>query len=457
MTREVGLARLWSIVQRRKLAVGVTVMAVAALGLLLVKAADPTYKARAVVKINDPQPAREYAMPLASEPVPGEGMRSERLGFLAQPVLLTAAEKVGILPANASESTRRRIVGEMSAHLDARLEGDSSFVLTYQDADPERARALLAAIIEAHAAWYAQTMSTRAADTAKFFEAQVASLRPRVADAEAEVEKFRLSRYGALPDQLESNLRIFDESVGQIHTLTASLDAAMARRRDILMDTQSPIRHQEESVATALSQARTRFAADAPEVVALEKELKRVRADREADEGELTRRVKGGSELRGVDAQIASTQQQIALLAKRRDELQGRIDEVAKNGEALARLSVDRDVLRERLRSLVVKHEEASLAAGLETEIAGRARVTVIEPAWAGTMPIKPNKPLLAAVVLCLALALGLGVGLLLDMIDRRVRTPGDIRVLTGDIPVLGVVPYLGRPGRNVKTSGGAA
>jgi polysaccharide biosynthesis transport protein len=270
---------------------------------------------------------------------------------------------------------------------------------------------------------------------------QLEQMRPRVAEAEAQVEKYRLEHYGSLPDQLDANLRVLDETEMSHNALLNSLDAAQARRRDILAEARSPLRHQEETVARELSAARTRYAADAPEVKALERELARVREERHSDEGDAAKRIASSRELRTVDEQIARLQVQITDLRARSGGLRKRVDEAARHGEVLARMSVERDVLRERLRSLVAKHEDAALASGLEAGITGRARLAIVEPAWSSAEPVKPSKPLFAMIALLCAAALGLGVGWIIDTLDRRILAAEDVRVLTGDLPILAVVP----------------
>ncbi len=432
MTREIGLTRLVGVVRRRRWTVAVTAACAAVLGLLYVWRLPKLYQARAAVRIDDPRPSRDYVAPTVTEPGI-ERLKSVRRALIARPIVLAAGERAGMSP-QAAEGAGLR--------LDARQEGEDTWVLTYEDTDRELAQRFLAALTEAYTLSRAAELQQRAAATAAFFGQEIERLRPLVAAAEAGVEKFRLAHYGALPDQIDGNLASLDTTQLQIATLSLSLDAALERRRAILSDAVSPMRRQEEDVARALSQSRTRFAAGAPEIAALEEELARVRAARRADEEALAGQLRATPELRGVDQEIARLRGTVDALHLRKDELSKRIDDAAKNGEALARLSVDRDVMRERLKSVLAKHQEATLAAGLEADVAGHARVAVVEPAWVGRQPVKPPKPFYALIALIVAGALGLGVGFLVDAATRTVRSPEDLATVT-EVPVLGTVPRL--------------
>ena len=446
MKHEAGWARLWAVVRRQRWPVVGTTIVAAAAGLYFVKTLEPQYQARSVVRLDDPRPARDYVPPLTSEP-DADRLKSARMGFLSLPLVAQSAEKVHLLPDGDSKE-RALALSRTSAHLDARQEGTDTFVVTYDDSDPARAKAFLGYLVDAYTTLRSAEFASRAAATTAFLAKEIEELRPRVAQAEAAVAKVRLEHYGSLPDQVEANLRVLDDNELNIHALMTSVDAAQGRRRDILADVQSPLRHQEEAVARDLSVARTRYAADAPEVKNLETELARVRQDRVSEETSTGKRVQSSTELRSVGDQIDRLKGQIGAAQQRSTELRGRIEAAAKNGESLAALVLDRDVLRDRLKSLVTKHEDAALAAGLESGVSGHARITVMEPAWVTPEPVKPSRPLFALGVLALAVGLGLGVGFLLDGLDRRVLAIEDVRSQVGDLPILGVVPRLDRLGR---------
>src|SRR5262249_26607281 len=204
-------------------------------------------------------------------------------------------QKANLLP-SGDDQARALALAKATQHIDAHQEGEDTFIITYEDSDPARARTLLTTLVTNYIQLRTAEAATRSAQTAAFLSKEMEALRPRVASAEAAVEKVRLEHYGALPDQMESNLRQLDDNQLTVHALMASLDAAEGRKRDIIMDVQSPLRHQEEAVARDLSVARTRYAADAPEVKNLEGELARVRSDRTSEEGAQAKRIQNSAE-----------------------------------------------------------------------------------------------------------------------------------------------------------------
>src|SRR5687768_13510144 len=131
MKHEMGWDRVRGVVTRRRWPVIFTCLFATGAGLLIVKQMPPSYQARTVVRINDPRPGRDYVSPIANEPS-GDRLKSARLGFLAQPVVAIAADKAGLLPAGDGDARARKLA-LISAKLDARQEGEDTFVITYED------------------------------------------------------------------------------------------------------------------------------------------------------------------------------------------------------------------------------------------------------------------------------------------------------------------------------------
>ena len=418
---EQGIARLRGILRRRRTLVGVTFAAVTVLGLVVVARLPSEYQARTVLRIEDPRPSHDYFMPTVTEPV-GERWKSRRLTFVARPLVRDAARAALLLP-NETEHD----LSEIATRFDAKQEGEDTFILTFTDVDRERAKTFLAALTNLYTSGQAREATERARATANFFTEQVEALRPRVAQAETVVQRFRTSHYGSLPEQVESNLRMLDTSEGEVHGLLSSLDATQARRRQILAEAAAPLVHQEEEIGQALSAARARYLSSSPEIRDLTLELERVRKERlRAASDDAERWARGGTEFHAVEADIGRMRHQVDSLRTRQGELRARVDAAANDGEELARLSVERDVLRDRLPSLVSKQGAAVLAAELEANVAAQARITVIEPAWVTSEPVKPPKAALALAALLVALVLSIGLGALVDG-EWRLRPKFDL------------------------------
>src|SRR5207245_2684605 len=99
--------------------------------------------ASAVVRAVDAQPSKEYAAPTMMEPV-GERLKTLRLQVMARPALVAVAQQFGL--AEALHRPLDEVVDGMRARMEVKVEGEDTFLLSYEDSDAARARAVVDAV-----------------------------------------------------------------------------------------------------------------------------------------------------------------------------------------------------------------------------------------------------------------------------------------------------------------------
>jgi capsular exopolysaccharide synthesis family protein len=98
---------------------------------------------------------------------------------------------------------------------------------------------------------------------------------------------------------------------------------------------------------------------------------------------------------------------------------------------------------RELYDGLLQRMKEIGIASGVQEN-----NIAVVEPARVPGAPFRPNMPRSLLMGLALGLAAGLGLALMLEFLDRTVRTVEDLERLV-DRPVLGMVPLVKMRGRD--------
>jgi uncharacterized protein involved in exopolysaccharide biosynthesis len=270
----------------------------------------------------------------------------------------------------------------------------------------------------------------------------VADLRPQLEEAEGTLRKLKLERYGALPEQLEANLRNLDQTTMEVDIQSTNLDLDLERRRTMLGAALSSLRHHEETLAAQLYDARTRYTDDHPEVARIRDEYERVRQQRLDDEADLDRKLRTGGhpELAALDGEITRTRAMLAGLRERQVEVRRRVEATARNGQELAALQLGYDAVKDKYAAALSRARDAELAAAIERSLA-ELRFDLVEAASVPTRAGSPNRALLGLGAVVLALALGLGVGFALDAADHSLRDAADMRALAPSLPVLACVP----------------
>lgn len=448
---ELGIARVRGVLRRRKIPIVATMVGVIGVAAALIYQVEPGYKAEAVIRAAEVQPAKEYVAPTVAEQM-GERLKSLRLAVMARPIVAEAAQQLGLIhnPKNADA-----IVDDIKSRMDVKVEGEDTFLLTYADPSPEKAKAVVNKVAELFMQHHVQERELAANATVKAFQNELDALKPQLDAADKAVREFKTKHYGALPEQQEANLRTLDETTMELNIQSTNLDMDQERRRQLLATAMSPLRHQEEALAGELYEARTKYTEDNPEVKRIKAEYDRVHAQRVEDEAGLNERVrKNNPELAALEGEIGRTKAMLAGLRGRQSEVRKRVDETAKNGTDLAQLQSTYDSLKEKYTLTLSHLRDAELAAGLEKGLAN-LRFDLVEGASLPQHAMSPNRPLLGLGALLLALALGLGVGFALDANDPAIRDPEQLRDLAATTPILAVIPKVDLPkGSYLNTTG---
>src|SRR5439155_1039178 len=213
--------KLRGVLRRRKIPVVATMVGVIGVAAALISQLEPGYKASAVIRADEVQPAKEYVPPTVAEQM-GERLKSLRLSVMARPLVMQAARDL------------------------------------------------------------------------------------------------KMKHYGALPEQVEGNLRTLDQTTMELNIMETNLDLDQERRRALLASAMSPLRHHEETLAGELYEAKTRYTDEHPEVTKIRAEYEKIRAERLSDETNLLSKLrKNNPELAAIEGEIARTKAMVAGLRER--------------------------------------------------------------------------------------------------------------------------------------------
>jgi uncharacterized protein involved in exopolysaccharide biosynthesis len=435
---ELGFSKLRGVLRRRRIPVIATVVGVIGVAAATISQVPPGYKASAVIRAAEVQPAKEYVPPTVAEQI-GERLKSLRLAVMARPIVTQAAKDLDLFSHTRLQPSE--LIDDMRGRMDVKLEGEDTFLLTFVDSNPERAQAVVNKMAQIFMRESAERRQKIATATTNALREEASSLKPQLEAAEKKVREYKMAHYGSLPEQQESNLRQLDQTTMELNIQTTNLDLDMERRRGLLTAAISPLRRHEETLAGQLYDSRTKYTDDNPEVQKIRAEYERVKDQRVLDEKDLFGKLRRNNpELAALEGEIGRTKAMIAGLRGRQNDVRGRVEATAKNGQALAVLGADYDGLKEKYSSTLARLRDAELAEGLERQLA-TLRFDLVEGASVPTHAASPNRPLMAAGALVLALVLGLGLGFALDAQDTSIRDAETLKRFAPQTPVLAAIP----------------
>jgi uncharacterized protein involved in exopolysaccharide biosynthesis len=437
---ELGIAKLRGVMRRRKIPILAAMVGVLGIGAAIISQIEPGYKASAVIRAGEVQPAKEYVAPTVAEQM-GERLKSLRLAVMAKPIVAEAAKELDLYRMWPRKSTEA-IVDSIRTRMDVKLEGEDTFLLTYIDSNPERAKAVANKVAELFMRDHAERRQKIATATTEALREEVQALRPELDNGEKQVREFKMAHYGSLPEQQEGNLRTLDQTTMELNIQSTNLDLDQERRRAILASALSPLRHHEETLAGQLYDAKTKYTEDNPEVERITAQYEKVKAARINEERDLMSKTrKNNPELMALEGEIARTKAILGGLRDRQGQVRKRVEDTAKNGQSLAQLQTNYDSLKEKYTSTLSRLRDAELAERIEGGLS-QLRFDLIEGASLPTGAASPNRPLMGLGVIVASLILGLALGFALDAADTSVRDPEQLRVYAPTLPILASIPH---------------
>jgi polysaccharide chain length determinant protein (PEP-CTERM system associated) len=372
-------------------------------------------------------------------------------------------EKLGVARLDPTgKLTREAIMASIRDRLDVEIlagkTGAPVFELSYSASDPQLAADVVKEIAGLFVEENLKDRARQATATAEFLDKELDRLRDEVAAQEKRIREFNFGAIGALPSQLDTNLRELDrlnlELQATLESQAASTQrVAMLRRQlgagDGASDAPSSLTAMLRAAEQELLAARRAYTEEHPNVRHLVAEVEDLREQiRSAPRGASRDSVAldpetAASQRELTEASLAldASKRQEARIRKRIEDLQGRVEQTPQRQQELAGLTRDYENLANTYRDLLGKKYEASLARNLELAQKGE-RFKVLRPA---AVPPGPSWPALE-IVMPAGLVLGLLVAAIAIAISER-RNPAfrSVERLTRvlGLPVFASIPRI--------------
>jgi uncharacterized protein involved in exopolysaccharide biosynthesis len=284
-------------------------------------------------------------------------------------------------------------------------------------------------------------------------------------------------------DRAQENELSLKAELSAAESSEASLRAGLRREGQgsgaIVADSGRVLKTKSEVLEEQLRALRLKYTADYPEVQAVERELKETRQLEAAESvvvltsGSGASGAGGGTDISNqrpavVSPELIQSKERIATLRAQIEIAKHQIVTLEKQREGLAaaisdcRARINRlPLVEQEMAGLKRNYEESAnnynsllqkkLAAGVATDmehLQKSERFTVIDPARIPQKPVKPNRPVLAAVGSLAGLVIGLLLGFALEY--RKHTFLGEWELPMGAV-VLGRVPLIEMTARGVK------
>ncbi len=444
-----------------------------AIGLTLAKVLPPVYVAKARLLVESEQiPGNLAASTVQTEAT--EQMEIIQQRILTRDTLLDLANRFNIYAGDGGVVQRRdadTIVQNMRQRISIETTGGSvargPVRATLVDVNFSAPSADMAAAVanELVTQILRQDVSMRtgsARQTLEFFEQEVTRLDAELSTRGSDILSFQEANQGALPDSVDfrrSQQTANQERLRQMNRDEASLrdrrnslislqEAAQASGlQDGPTTQQSPEQQQLKTLRDQLSSSLAILSPENPKIRMLQTQVDSLAALVEQQQSQVGI-AQDGTPLSSFDLQLAEIDAQLKFLADQKVQVQEDLAELktsieATPGNAISLDTLQRDYanVRAQYDQAVANRAQADTGNVIETLSKGQ-RISVIEQAVKPSEPEKPNRTLIAAAGVGGGVIMGLLMIVLLEILNKGIRRPGDLTQALG-ITTFATLPYF--------------
>lgn len=299
--------------------------------------------------------------------------------------------------------------------------------------------------------------------TTEFLVRELEIAKKQLETKESAFRKFKEHGMGALPEQLDANLRTLDRLQLELQSVNESLRNATERKSFLeeqagvasTVTGQAPVATpavELERLKNELAALLSRYEETYPDVVIaksrigeLEEQLISAKKDGGLT-GEEPSTAQAGfrsPELSAEISRISSLKDREARIRRQLRSYQRRVEMTPANEQALADLQRDYDIIFQNYQSLLEKKLNANLAENLEKRQKG-ARFRVVDPANLPEKPFKPDRPQIVLMGVAGGVGVGAGLIFLFEFLNPAFRKPEDFEELF-EFPVLASIPLFSK------------
>ena len=319
-----------------------------------------------------------------------------------------------------------------------------------------------------------KSRTSRASGTTRFLETETKRRQRELAKIEAEISDFKLKNEEALPEKQQFLLSKLENAKSRHEALARSILVIGEQKRlselelnirkaakpkeSIAETPQSALGRQIQALREELGRKKILYKDSHPDVQALAQQL-RALEEAQANKKPEPKPVKaesppdasleaGSIEVMMLKEKITNLEGRRELLTKRREELATSIAEIdalivriPEVQVTLTNLERQREVVQRGLEELTSKFNDARLGERLEKDRQAE-RFQVIEQPVVPSEPVRPNRPLILAGGVGISGGLALAIVVLLELLNRTVRSSSDVMRAIGE-PPFGTIPYF--------------
>lgn len=327
------------------------------------------------------------------------------------------------------------IAGRLMSRLDVDPSSDSSVLsITYSDKEPQMAANIVNAFAQSYKDLSTKLKVEPAQDAANYFSQQAKGLRDNLERAQNKLSQYQQEKgITSADEKLDVEVARLNDLSQQLVTAQSMAIEARSRQANARSNAtdspdvaQSPViqslRIDAGKASSKLAELGERLGDNHPQYIAAKAELAKI-------QGQLQREIQSTSNSISGTAQIQ--EQREADLRAQVAMQKTKVLEINRTRDELSVLKKDVEMAQKAMDTTAQRFTETSMEGQ-----ANHSDVSLLSPALPPGSPASPKIGLNIALSVVLGALLGIGLGLVIELLDRRVRSSNDVANLLR-VPVI--------------------
>jgi polysaccharide chain length determinant protein (PEP-CTERM system associated) len=346
---------------------------------------------------------------------------------------------------------------------------DNIFTIQYEDADRDKAREVVAAVLDAFVERSIGNEGTDSEVTERAVASEIEVHEQRLRDAEQRLARFKQDNLGYMPGEYGDYYNRLEVALANVGATREKIRLVAQRRDELNRQIEGeeptfgimPSAISQCASAPHLQQLQTQLAAllveftdKHPRVVTLQETVARLRQECASETpsdllpgsvGSPSSALEMNPVYQNLRLQLTNAEVELVELQAQLDAQEGAVTRLRRDVDRLTevetqlkQLNRDYGIVQARHQELVSRWEDLQAKKRLDP-VTDRVQFRRIEPPFAPAEPVGPDRPLMLAAVLVFALSIGGGAAFALNQLRPVFFTTESLR-RSSSFPVLGSI-----------------
>lgn len=418
----------------------------------------PVYRSSTLILVERQKVPEDYVKPTVTSTI------EDRLNTISQQIMSrrNLEEIIAQFHLYQKEGTtlsQEDAVDLMRNNIEAKVigMGKDAFTISFTGSDPKTVMGVTNSLASLFIEENLKAREEQAEGTSEFLENELAEAKRTLEKQEKDVKEFKEKYMGALPQQMEANLRTLDRL--QLEQQSVALALKMAEERRAFYEKQLAEGNVETSpdllqaklarLKTELSRLEAEYKDNYPDIIILKKQIREAgeqmaQRSRTPDASEQPQDVispRITEQLPMMNSEIDSLKSRQKKTAASIQEYEKRVEVTPTNEQKLLSLTRDYDISQKNYEILLQKKLNAKISENLEKRQKGE-QFRILDSANLPEKPYKPNRLMIILYGMLLSGGVSVGFIFLAEQLHSSFKKPEDLSGVI-DLPVLAIIPTM--------------